>query len=192
MSPSSPRQTATRPALAATKRVLALFGARIHEERIYRQWSLRELGSRARLSAAAIQSIEAGNPGSVESCVRLVDAFGLRLEMELVDPRKRLGPSPRFVDIVHSAMGEVEAGHLRRLALGPTVALDEPYQHFQFAGRADLIACDLDRRALLHVENRTRFPDFQDMAGAFNAKRAYLGRVLADRWASTVGRARRT
>jgi hypothetical protein len=39
------------------------------------------------------------------------------------------------------------------------------------------------------VENRTRFPDFQEMAGAYNAKRAYLAESLADRlgirrWAS--------
>ncbi|HXG25970.1 MAG TPA: hypothetical protein VNL94_03845 [Candidatus Binatia bacterium] len=51
------------------------------------------------------------------------------------------------------------------------------------------MAWDVERRALLHLENRTRFPDFQDMAGVFNAKRAYLGAALAERvgvrrWAS--------
>ena len=34
---------------------------------------------------------------------------------------------------------------------------------------------------MLHVENRTRFPDFQEMAGAFNAKREYLADSLAAR-----------
>ncbi len=76
-------------------------------------------------------------------------------------------------------MGEFEAIRLRHF--GRAVSLDEPYQHFQFAGRADLVAWDLDARALLHLENRTRFPNFQDMAGTFNSKRAYLGGVLADR-----------
>lgn len=76
-------------------------------------------------------------------------------------------------------MGEFEAAQLRRN--GVHVGIDEPYQHYQFAGRADVVAWDLERRALLHIENRTRFPDFQEMAGAFNAKRAYLGRALADR-----------
>jgi hypothetical protein len=43
--------------------------------------------------------------------------------------------------------------------------------------------------AHLHIENRTRFPDVQEMAGAFNAKRAYLAGALAERvgvaaWAS--------
>jgi len=84
-------------------------------------------------------------------------------------------------------MGEFEARHLRLLGL-PT-GLDEPYQHYQFAGRADLVAWDVDVRALLHIENRTRFPDLQDMAGSFNAKRAYLAedlgkRLGVTRWAS--------
>jgi hypothetical protein len=76
-------------------------------------------------------------------------------------------------------MGELEAAHLRRLGL--PVGLDEPYQHYQFAGRADLVSWDLDARALLQVENRTRFPDVQEMAGAYNAKRAYLPNALAQR-----------
>ena len=59
--------------------------------------------------------------------------------------------------------------------------MDEPYQHFQYAGRADLIAWDLEAAALLHIENRTRFPDLQEVAGSFNAKKAYLGDALAKR-----------
>jgi hypothetical protein len=43
------------------------------------------------------------------------------------------------------------------------------------------VSWDLDRRALQHIENRTRFPDVQDTAGSFNAKRAYLGAGLASR-----------
>jgi hypothetical protein len=84
-------------------------------------------------------------------------------------------------------MGEFEAARLR--LRGFPVGIDEPYQHYQFAGRADVTAWDAARRALLHVENRTRFPDFQEMAGSYNAKRAYLGAALAERagvgrWAS--------
>ena len=76
-------------------------------------------------------------------------------------------------------MGEVEASHLR--PLGHLVALDEPYQHYQFAGRADLVAVDVERNALLHLENRTRFPDIQRFAGSWNAKRAYLAAEVAPR-----------
>ena len=39
----------------------------------------------------------------------------------------------------------------------------------------------MDARALLHVENRTRFPDFQEMAGSFNQKRAYFGDAFGER-----------
>jgi hypothetical protein len=84
-------------------------------------------------------------------------------------------------------MGELEARHLR--SVGCQVGIDEPYQHYQFAGRADLVAWQQDARALLHIENRTRFPDLQEMAGAYNAKRAYLGAAIGkrlgiSRWAS--------
>ena len=82
-------------------------------------------------------------------------------------------------DLVHAAMGETEADHFRRL--GFNVAIDEPYQHYQFAGRADVMRGILDRRVMLHLENRTRFPDLQEVAGSYNAKRAYLGATLAGR-----------
>ena len=83
------------------------------------------------------------------------------------------------MDPVHAAMGEVELVQLR--GHGPEVRLDEPYQHFQFAGRADLVAIDAPRRDLLHIENRTRFPDIGGFAGSFNAKRAYLADDLVRR-----------
>jgi hypothetical protein len=54
-------------------------------------------------------------------------------------------------------------------------------KHYQFAVRADVVAWDVEARALLHIENRTRFPDFQEMAGSFTAKRAYLGASVAER-----------
>jgi hypothetical protein len=76
-------------------------------------------------------------------------------------------------------MGEGEAAHLSALSF--EVLLDEPYQHFQFAGRADLVAIDRSKRALLHLENRTRFPDIQAAIGSYNAKRAYLAPELAGR-----------
>ena len=82
-------------------------------------------------------------------------------------------------------MGEMVASRLA--SHGFTIAIDEPYQHYQFAGRADLLAWDLDRRALLHVENRTRFPNLQDAIGSYNAKRAYLPGVLAERLGLRTG-----
>lgn len=84
-------------------------------------------------------------------------------------------------------MTEFEAEHFRGVRV-PT-GLDEPYQYFQYAGRADVVSWDLAKAAFLHIENRTRFPDFQEMAGAYNSKRAYLAGSLGERlgirrWAS--------
>ncbi len=45
------------------------------------------------------------------------------------------------------------------------VAIDHPYQHYQFAGRADVLAWTRTPAALLHIENRTRFPDLQAGGG---------------------------
>ena len=145
-----------------------------------RRWSLRELAARSCLSIGAVQAIESGQAGSVESTVRLAEALSLRVDITIADPRRKPAAA-REVDVVHAAMGEVEAAHFRRL--GFQVGLDEPYQHYQFAGRADVVIWDVERRALLHIENRTRFPDFQETAGSFNAKRAYLGAAFANRLA---------
>jgi hypothetical protein len=121
---------------------------------------------------------ESGRPASLLTYARLATALDLQPTLELVDPRKR-AHAARSEDPVHAAMGELEARYLS--AHGHTVALDEPFQHYQFAGRADVVAFDLDRRALLHLENRTRFPNIQDAFGSYNAKRQYMPAVLAQR-----------
>src|SRR3972149_5950175 len=84
-------------------------------------------------------------------------------------------PPPRR----RAGMGDAEPRHRR--SLGFDVGLDVPYQHYQFAGRADLLAWDSERRSLLHVENRTRFPNLQEAFGSYNAKRAYLATDVAER-----------
>lgn len=163
-------------------------GARIREARLARKWSVERLASAAGVSRWLVYLLERGEPVSVEAVARLADALGLRLEAGLVDPRKReRWPLNLAADPVHSAMGEFEAAQLR--SLGFRVGIDEPYQHFQFAGRADVVAWDVASRALLHLENRTRFPDLQQTAGSYNAKRSYLAAELGERlgvnaWAS--------
>ena len=179
MSPGTPFRSPTPAASAATDRVAVTLGSAIHDERIRRRWSLRRLASRAGVSVAAAHSAEAGHRASLEMYARLGHALGLWLQAELIDPRRGSAPSLRDEDPVHAAMGEYEATHLRRL--GFEVAIDEPYQHYQFAGRADVVGWSSSSRALLHIENRTRFPNVQEAAGSYNAKRAYLGAVLAER-----------
>ncbi len=120
-----------------------------------------------------------GEPASLETYVRIGRALGLRADVALIDPRRREGSGGHQTDVVHAAMGEAQAAHLR--AAGFDVRMDEPYQHYQFAGRGDVVAWSTDNLALLHIENRTQFPDIQDAFGSFNAKRAYLGAELAVR-----------
>jgi transcriptional regulator with XRE-family HTH domain len=180
MSPQKFRENASSVADDAVRRFWVNAGDQIRDARLRKRWSVADLASRAAMSKTVAYQVEAGQPSSIEAVVRMASALGLRLDAELIDPRKRDQLRHNLsADAVHSAMGEFEAGHFRALEF--KVSLDEPYQHYQFAGRADVIAWDPDLRALLHIENRTRFPDFQEMAGAFNSKRAYLAAALADR-----------
>jgi hypothetical protein len=154
-------------------------GREIREERRRRHLTIRAVATRAGLGHSTVHDIEGGEPGSLETYVRLADALRLEPEFELVDPRRREPANRRAVDPVHASMGEGEAAHLR--GLGHQVGMDEPFQHYQFAGRADVVAWSPDRAALLHIENKTAFPDIQESFGSFNAKRHYLGKELAAR-----------
>src|SRR5918992_4495904 len=177
MSPNKILLAAPPRVVAVTQRIALDAGRVIHEARVRRGWSLVDLGAKAGLSVSTVQGIERGRVASLETYVRLADALGLDPHLVL---DSRASPRPvRDADPVHAAMGEAEAAHLH--AVGHEVLLDEPYQHYQFAGRADVVAIDRAQRALLHLENRTRFPDIQSFAGSYNAKRAYLAGQLAER-----------
>jgi len=154
-------------------------GTTIRDARLRRCWSLRALADRAGVSTSHLAEVEAGAPASLETYARLMTAIDLQPRLEGVVQGRRRPNRTMDQDFVHAAMGEIEA---RRLAShGFEVAIDEPYQHYQFAGRADVLSVVPERRSLLHIENRTRFPDIQEMAGSYNAKRAYLARAVADR-----------
>jgi len=156
-----------------------IVGDQVREDRMRRRLTTRALADLAGLGRATIGDIESGRTGSLETYVRLAEALRLTPEFDLVDPRRREPLTRRAADPVHAAMGEAEAAHFR--GLGFEVGLDEPFQHFQFAGRADLVAWSVERGALLHIENKTRFPDLQESFGSFNAKRSYLGAELGVR-----------
>ena len=179
MSPRKKLREEAPNVAAAVSQLWLAFGLQVREARRSRRWSVHELATRSDLSPAFVYAVETGRSGSAEAAVRIAAALGRRAELQLVDPRRRETRPSLSGDAVHSAMGELEAAHF--MALGINVGLDEPYQHYQFAGRADLVAWDANARALLHIENRTSFPDFQEMAGAFNSKRAYLAEALAAR-----------
>lgn len=166
------------PAAEAALARLGVDGGRdLRDERIRRGWTLRRVSDAAGVALGVVQAVEAGTPASLESYARIATALGLRPELRCTDGRARRDTTRRQDDFVHSAMGEIEAAALARP--GRTIAIDEPYQHYQFAGRADVLAWDEEN--LLHVENRTRFPNLQEAAGAWNAKRQYLARAIAER-----------
>jgi transcriptional regulator with XRE-family HTH domain len=153
-------------------------GLVIADSRRARHWTLRELADRTGVSVTRLHDVEHGRPTTLATYAAIGAALGLTLHLDLVDPRRR-ATAQRAEDPVHAAMGERIAAHLT--ALGSIVGIDEPYQHYQFAGRADLVAWDREQTALLHVENRTRFPNIQEAIGAYNAKRRYLPGVIAER-----------
>lgn len=154
-------------------------GRQLREERLRRRLTLQEVADMSGLGRSTVHDVESGRLGSLETYVRLSEALRLQAEFALVDPRRRQPPERRAADPVHAAMGEAEAVHFRPFGLH--VSLDEPFQHYQFAGRADVVVWSSERAALLHIENKTRFPDIQDGFGSFNAKRSYLGRDFGAR-----------
>jgi transcriptional regulator with XRE-family HTH domain len=157
--------------------VAAHLGVLISDARRQRAWTLRDCALRAGISAPTLHAIEHGRASTFETYEAIARALGRELRVDLLDPRRR--SATRAEDPVHAAMGEVIARRL--LELGHHVAIDEPYQHYQFAGRADVLAWDRSAEHLLHVENRTRFPNIQEAIGSYNRKRQYLPGVVAER-----------
>lgn len=179
------------PAAPAARRALVRLavaaGQVVRTERLRRRWPMRVVADRAGISVAHLCEIEGGAPASLEVYARVLTALDLPLELaadraDRADRAERANRSASVgarQDLVHSAMGELQARRLQSADV--EVAMDTPYQHYQFAGRADLVAWHRDTGALLHIENRTQFPDVQDALGSYSAKRAYLGAVLAER-----------
>jgi transcriptional regulator with XRE-family HTH domain len=162
-----------------TDLLLARLAERVREERRRRGWSVAQVGREAGISRSAAAELEMGGRASIDRWVAVGLALGLELEMSFGDPTRRGRSSVGPEDPVHAAMGELELAHLGRYAI--PAAVEEPYQHFQFAGRADVVGWTLDPPALFHIENRTRFPTVGDVAGSWNAKRRWLGADVAKR-----------
>src|SRR6476661_2462036 len=152
MSPLPRRTLATPAAAAALSRVSGTAAQQLADARRGRRLSLAELADRAGVSTSAAHAAETGRVVSLDSYVRLATALGLRPSLQFDTPRAGAPRPGTTRDVVHAAMGECEAAQLARLGL--RVATDEPYQHYQFAGRADLLASNLDERRLLHIENK--------------------------------------
>jgi transcriptional regulator with XRE-family HTH domain len=182
MSPRNVTVPAPR-ARSTADRIAHQLGREMAERRRSKAWTLERVAARAGVTISTVHGLEAGLQGSLLTYVRVAHALGMDPAFSL--SAERNARPARDSDPVHAAMGEVQAAHFR--LHGREVLLDEPYQHFQFAGRADVLVLDRTRRALLHIENRTGFPDIQAFVGSYNAKRAYLAGDIAGRLAVRGG-----
>jgi transcriptional regulator with XRE-family HTH domain len=133
----TPKSEPSAAAAAAATRLAVEAGAAIRAARRARRWTLRQLAEVAGLAISAVHRLESGLPGSIESYARVAVALALRPELFFVDER-RSGATSRQSDGVHAWMGDAEAGRCQGFNL--PVSLDEPYQHYQFAGRGDLVS----------------------------------------------------
>lgn len=157
-------------------RLATRMGVAINDERRRRRMTIRTLATKAAVSSGTIHKIENGARASVEMYVRVARALDRTFECQLVDPKARPDATREDADLVHAAMGELEVAALR--SHGTQTGLDEPWQHYHFAGRADVLGWDTARGALMRIENRTRFPDVQDSIGRFKNEQRYLATAL--------------
>ncbi len=180
-----PRVGTAPPAVVARLATVAAgLGAEVREARMRRRWTTERLAAEAGVSRTMVYLVERGERSTMETYARLGAALGLRLEASLDDPRSRARP-PRAEDPVHAAIVEMLAA--RYAAQGRLVTADEPFQHYQFAGRADVAVVDPAGPDLLHHEVKTAIPNVGELAGAWNVKRRYLAPALATRQADRNG-----
>jgi transcriptional regulator with XRE-family HTH domain len=184
MSPFQTVKPATPAVLAHVTAICAALGAQVRAARVRRHWTTERLAHEAGVSRTLVYLVERGEPTTMETYARLGVALGLRLEAALDDPRSRVRPG-RAEDPVHAAIVEMLVA--RYAAQGRHVAADEPFQHFQFAGRADVTAVDPTGPDLLHHEVKTAIVNVGELAGAWNVKRRYLAATLAERHGARGG-----
>ncbi|MFH0751029.1 MAG: helix-turn-helix domain-containing protein [Chloroflexota bacterium] len=178
MSPFRTVKPATPAVLARVTAICAILGEQVRAARVRRRWTTGRLADQAGVSRTLVYLVERGEPTTMETYARLGGALGLPLEVSLEDPRTKARPG-RAEDPVHAAIVETLAA--RYAAQDRLVAVDEPFQHFQFAGRADVTAVDPAGPDLLHHEVKTALPNVGELAGAWNVKRQYLAPAVAQR-----------
>jgi transcriptional regulator with XRE-family HTH domain len=181
MSPFRTVKPATAAVLARVTAICAALGGQVRAARIRRHWTTERLAHEAGVSRSLVYLVERGEPTTLETYARLGSALGLPLEVSMDDPRAKPRPG-RAEDPVHASIVEMLAA--RYSVQGRLVMADEPFQHYQFAGRADVTAVDSTDPAgpdLLHHEVKTALPNIGELAGAWNAKRQYLAASIAQR-----------
>jgi transcriptional regulator with XRE-family HTH domain len=178
MSPFRTVKPATAAVLARVTAICAALGGQVRAARIRRHWTTERLAHEAGVSRSLVYLVERGEPTTLETYARLGSALGLPLEVSMEDPRAKPRPG-RAEDPVHASIVEMLAA--RYYAQSRLVMADEPFQHYQFAGRADVMAVDPAGPDLLHHEVKTALLNIGELAGAWNAKRHYLAASIAQR-----------
>jgi transcriptional regulator with XRE-family HTH domain len=175
MSFTRPRTWSATDSDLELDRLCRRLGAAIRTSRQAHGWSTQQVAHAAGLSRSAVTRLESGKAGGLVTYQRIADVLGLRLTWELTS----LATTLEAEDAVHAVMGEVQA---RRFATGTRrVLVDEPYQHFRFAGRGDLVVVDRGAAAIHHSENKTRIVNVGELSGSFNAKCRWLSGDVAER-----------
>jgi transcriptional regulator with XRE-family HTH domain len=141
--------------------------------RIGRGWRQRDVGTKAKLSAAAIGRHENGILGSPDALERHAAAFSLRLDLTL---HGRAGELARLADEEHAAIVEAVAATFRRLRF--VMETEASFSEWGERGRIDLLAFDPRSGTLVIVEAKTQLLDLQDLFGALNIKER-LGSTLS-------------
>ena len=103
MSPRAFLERAPEAVIAAVARFWVDVGRGVRDGRIAQRWDVAELARRAGVSRSVAYEVEAGRSRSLEAAIRLCTALGLRIEGQLVDPRKRRNQLPRPADPLANA-----------------------------------------------------------------------------------------
>jgi transcriptional regulator with XRE-family HTH domain len=141
--------------------VEALLGPRIAEIIVATRrklgWAQRELAERAGISRAKVARIELGhgNHGRIDEAARLLDALGVRVDLQVRPPVLVGAPSQR--DAAHARVVAYTSRHLQQA--GVVVAREVPIGADRVRGWIDIVGTADELDATLIVECKTDLDD---------------------------------
>src|SRR3954451_19517802 len=115
MCPLRRSEPMSRSASRHLTRMAADAGEQVRDARLRREWTIAELGRRAGLGVGTVHRVESGGPATPATSPRRATVLALRPALDLAPGRPAGAASRRprdAEDLVHAAMGELEAGAL--------------------------------------------------------------------------------
>ena len=134
--------------------------------RMRKEWRLRDVARRAKLSTASIDRTERGWIVSVRVLRQHAAALDLRLDYRVIG---RGADVARTLDEEHAAVAEAVAQAFR--TAGFLVFPEVSFSEWGERGRIDLVAFDVKTGTLVLVEIKTELADLQDLLGSIDIKR---------------------